>query len=202
MARYSGYISVVHDTYNNWRNATDGNGYDVDGYYGCQCWDDISLFYFNVGFPTGYPLLTNSQMYTMWNNRNQNVSYNGTTYFDIITNLADIKQGDIMVFDGTQANPYGHAGFADQDFATWIPDPNDPYEFPILSQNNGGTSDPAGGSYMNIHGYDYRLFLGGFRYRDWHTTPPTPPTPSHYRKGVPSAKFPFVLYARNLRNKR
>ena len=195
MASYSGYVSVSHSTYNEWSSNTLNNSYDVDGYYSYQCWDYISLFYYNIGFPQGFPTLTDSKMYTMWNNRYQNITYNGTTYFDLITDINDVKQGDIMVFDASSSNIYGHAGFADQDFATWSPDPNDPYEFPILSQNNGVSA-------VNIHGYDYRLFLGAFRYREWHTTPPTPPTPSHYRKGVPSAKFPFVLYARKLRNKR
>lgn len=195
MASYTGYVSVNHGTYNEWSSNTLNNSYDVDGYYSYQCWDYISLFYYNIGFPQGFPTLTDSKMYTMWNNRYQNITYNGTTYFDLITDINDVKQGDIMVFDASSSNIYGHAGFADQDFATWSPDPNDPYEFPILSQNNGASA-------VNIHGYDYRLFLGAFRYREWHTTPPTPPTPSHYRKGVPSAKFPFVLYARKLRNKR
>lgn len=191
MAKYTGYISVSHNTYLAWQNATNGNGYDVDGYYGCQCWDFISLFYYNVGFPAGYPILTNSQMYTMWTNRSQNVSYNGTTYFDLITSVNDIKQGDIIIFNASQSNPYGHAGFATVNYSSWTPDPNDPYEFPILSENNGGTADPAGGAYTNVHGYDIRLFMGAFRYREWHTTPPTP-TPSYHSTGR-KGKFPFFI---------
>lgn len=196
MARYSGYVSVGYNTYNEWETNTNGNGYDVDGYYGCQCWDFISLFYYNIGFPTGYPILTNSNMYTMWNNRLQNIAYNGTTYFDLITNVNDIKQGDIIVFNYTGSNPYGHAGFATIDYSNWTPDPNQPYEFPILSENNGGTPDPQGGAYVNIHGYDIRLFLGAFRYKGWVVTP------IGITRKPSKTKFPFVLYARKFRNER
>ena len=191
MAKYTGYVTVPHNTYLAWQNATNGNGYDVDGSYGCQCWDFASLFWWNVGFPTGYPHITASSAYTMWTLRDQNVAYNGTTYFDLIYNLADVKQGDIMVFNYSGSNPYGHVGFATRDYAGWD---TSNYEFPILSENNGGTPDPAGGTYVNIHGYDTRLFLGAFRYKEWEQ--PTPP-PS-YRSG----KFPWYIYTRKLNDKR
>lgn len=191
MAKYYGYVTVPHNTYLAWESNTLNNGYDVDSTYGCQCWDFASLFWWNVGFPTGYPLITASSAYTMWNLREQNISYNGTTYFDIIYNLADVKQGDVMVFNYTASNPYGHVGFATRDYAGW--DPTD-YEFPILSENNQGTPDPAGGAYVNIHGYDTRLFLGAFRYKEW--IQPVPPTPTR------TGKFPWFIYTNKLRNKR
>lgn len=194
MAKYTGYVDIPHSTYDEWRNATLGNGYDIDGYYGCQCWDFASEFWRNVGFPAGYPLISSSSAYTMWSvYKDQNSSYGGITYFRQITNLNDVKRGDILVYNQFSANPYGHVGFADQDYATWHAANPSSYEFPILSENNGGTSDPAGGAYANIHGYDTRLFLGAFRYIPWE--PPTPPTPSGTRK----SRFPWVLYARKLR---
>lgn len=194
MAKYTGYVDVAHASYAEWKNATLNNGYDIDGSYGCQCWDFASLFWRNVGFPAGYPRITQSSAYTMWALRNENIIYNGTQYFDLIYNLTDIKQGDIIVYNYTPANPYGHVGFADLDYASWTPDPSQPYEFPILSENNGGAPDPDGGAYVNVHGYDIRLFLGAFRYRGWQQ--PAPPTPITER-----SKFPFVLYARKLRQK-
>lgn len=194
MTIYIGYVDVSHGTYDEWRNATNGNGYNIDGYYGCQCWDFASLFWRNIGFPTGYPHITSSSAYTMWQLRDQNVSYGGVTYFDLVYNISEVKRGDIIVFNYTSNNPYGHIGFADEDFSTWTPDPNQPYEFPILSENNGGTSDPDGGALTNIHGYDYRLFLGAFRFRDWNITP----TPSDE---IIKSKFPWVLYANKIRNR-
>lgn len=194
MAKYTGYVDIPHATYDEWRNATLGNGYDIDGSYGCQCWDFASEFWRNVGFPAGYPLISASSAYTMWNRRWENVSYNGVTYFTLINDLNDVKRGDVIVYNFTASNPYGHVGFADQDYATWHAANPSSYEFPILSENNGGTPDPAGGAYVNVHGYDTRLFLGAFRYVDWI---PTPPTPTVIRK----SRFPWVLYARKLREK-
>ena len=199
MAKYWGYVVVPHESYLTWKNTTNGNGYDVDSTYGCQCWDYASLFWWNIGFPTGYPLLNGLDAYTMWNRRNENISYDGTTYFDLITEVENIRQGDIIVFNYNQSNPAGHVGFADVDYANWVPDPNQPYEFPILSENNGGTPDQAGGSYTNIHGYDIRLFLGAFRYREWAQPGPTP-SPSHTK--ITRKPFPWVLYARKLRQQR
>lgn len=196
MAKYWGYVLVPHETYLAWKNATLGNGYDVDSTYGCQCWDFASLFWYNLGFGTGYPLLNGESAYTMWNRRFENISHDGTQYFDLITNINDIKQGDVMVYGPTQSNPFGHVGFADQDFATWTPDPNQPYEFPIISENNGGEPDPAGGAYVNLHGYDYRLFIGAFRYRGW-IAPPVVITRKLARK-----PFPWAVYARKFRNQR
>lgn len=195
MAFYTGYQTVAHSTYDEWRNIVNGNGYDVDGSYGSQCWDLASLFWWNIGFPMYYPELYNHNAYTMWERREHNATYNGVTYFDFVYNINDVKRGDIMVFKQTSSNTAGHVGFADEDFSTWTPsDPNQPYEFPILSQNNGGIPDPRGGSCTNIHGYDYRLFIGAFRYKDWQQ--PVPPTPTEIKH-----RFPFVLYARKLRNK-
>lgn len=198
MAKYTGYVTIPHASYAEWKAATNGNGYDVDSSYGCQCWDFVAEFWYNVGFPQGYPLITSSSAYTMWELRNQNISYNGVTYFDLITNITDVKQGDVMVFNYTTSNPYGHTGFADIDYNSWVPDPSQPFEFPILSENNGGTPDPAGGAYANIHGYDTRLFLGAFRYKAWEVTPPTP-TPS---RQTTKRKFPWQIYARKLRENR
>lgn len=196
MAKYTGYVTVPHSSYAEWKNNVNGNGYDVDSTYGCQCWDLASLFWWNVGFPTGYPLITSSSAYTMWSYKTQNASYGGVRYFDLIEDVNDIKIGDIIVFDQNASNPYGHVGFADATYATWTPDPSQPYEFPVLSENNGGTPDPAGGAYTNVHGYDIRLFLGAFRYLNWEQ--PTPPTPATSAE----SKFKWVLYARKLRDKR
>lgn len=199
MAKYTGYVTIPIDSYANFKAAVNGNGYDADGSFGCQCWDLAAEFWWNVGFPQGYPTLTGTDAYTMWSvpaNRLANSAYNGTTYFDLVNNLEDVQLGDVMVFNYTAGNPYGHVGFADVDYSNWTPDPNAPYEYPILSENNGGTPDPDGGAYTNIHGYDSRLFLGAFRFKAWHTTPPTP-TPTST-----SSHFKWVLYARKLRDKR
>lgn len=194
MAYYTGYVTLPVDSYANWKNATNGNGFNFDNQYGCQCYDLAVEFWWNVGFPAGYPIITNSSAYTMWENRIANASYNGVTYFDLITSVNDIKVGDIVVFDGFAGNPYGHVGFADVNYT----DDGWTYpELPILSESNGGTPDPQGGAYTNVHGYDITLFLGAFRYKAWEVTPPTPVS-----RKVQKKPFNWAIYARKLRDKR
>ena len=202
MAKYTGYVVIPVTSYDDWRNAVNGNGYDADGLFGCQCYDLVLEFWWNVGFPQGYPVSgvpgqgNTGNAYDIWTYREYNVSYGIYTYFDLITDVTQIKRGDIIIFNQFPGNTYGHVGFADVDYSSWIPDPNQPYEFPILSENNGGTPDPSGGAYTNIHGYDIRLFLGAFRYKEWEVTPPTP---TEIKKRL---KFPWVLYANKFRKRR
>lgn len=185
----SGYVDVAHATYDEWRTNTLGNAYDLDGSYGCQCWDYASLFWRNVGFPAGYPLTGDLHYaYQCWTqNRLNNIAYDGTTYFDLINTLVEVKRGDVIVMDGTSANPPGHITFADEDYDgsgyIWC-----------IGQNQGGTPEPGGGTAVTRNHLGTGDFLGAFRYKAWHTTPPTP----SYRKG----RFPWVLYARKLRSKR
>ena len=192
MAKYTGYVTIPHGTYTEWRNAVNGNFYDADELYGCQCMDLTMEFWYNVGFPQAYPHTSTGNADGVWSRRSENISYLGTTYFDLVERVEDIKRGDVICY-GT--SPYGHIGFANIDYIDWQPDPESPYEFPILSQNNGGTPDPSGGTSVNLAGYDIRYFQGAFRYREWNTTPPVPPTPGMNGR----TNFPWVLYARKLR---
>lgn len=197
MAFYTGYVLLPTNTYLAWKTAVAGNGYDADGSYGDQCWDLTAEFWHNVGFPTGYPLTgPNHYASECWTvNRNNNISYGGTQYFDLIYNLADVKQGDVVVFAGSP----GHIGFADEDY-----DPSKNGYIGILGQNqgSGGTpppiSNPAGGTTANVNNlYVATDFLGAFRYREW--IHPTPVVQQRLRKRRP---FPWVLYARKLNNQR
>lgn len=182
MAKYTGYVTIPHSTYDEWRNATNGNGYDVDESYGCQCWDLAAEFWWNVGFPQGYPTLASTgSAYGAWDDRVQNAG----DKFDLIYDKEEIKRGDVIVFNYFTGNPYGHIGFADEDY-------NGSNSLQILSENNGGTPDPAGGAYANIHNYNLAYFRGAFRYKEWEETPPTPPITR--TKG----SFKWVLQARKL----
>lgn len=183
-----GYVDVPHQNYDEWKTNTIGREFDLDGSYGCQCWDYASLFWRNVGFPAGYPLTGGLHYaYQCWTeSRIQNSAYNGTVYFDLIDGVAMIKKGDVIVMNGTSANPPGHITFADEDYDgsgyIWCVGQNQSGNHPLgtpVTRNRLGLQD----------------FLGAFRYKPWHTTPPTP-TP--VRRG----RFPWVLYARKLREKR
>lgn len=195
MAIITGYVTLPTTNYLAWKTAVNGNGYNADGYYGCQCWDLTAEFWYNVGFPQGYPLTGPNQYASeCWS-----VSRvaNAGDKFDLITNFADIKQGDVIVWNGTLQYPTGHIGFADEDY-----DPANLRMIKVLGQNQGtgGTPipifPPEGGSTANVNSLSLVDFAGAFRYKAWHEgpTPPTPTTKKH--------KFPWVLYARKLNQMR
>lgn len=193
--QHNGWQTVTVASYADFKNAVNGQGWDLDQSFGDQCYDIAFLLWYSLGFPAGYPVNGGTgNAYDIWTQRSNNIEYGGTTYFQIIDNLDDVKQGDVLVYDQFSLNPFGHVGLADEDYSTWSSAHPGDYEFPILSQNNGGTPYAGGGSYANIHGYDTRLFLGAFRVLSWAPTPPPPP-----RK---KKKFPWVLYARRFRERR
>ena len=183
-----GYSNIPHATYNQWKTNTIGHAYDLDGAFGCQCWDYASLFWRNVGFPVGYPQtgpnLYASECWTV--SRSQNA---GST-FDLVYNASNIKEGDILVFNGTVGNPPGHITFADEDYN------NSGYIW-CVGQNQGGSPLPEGGTAVTRNHIPINNFLGAFRYKEWESpTPPPPPSPSG------KSSFPWVLYARKIRQSR
>lgn len=194
--QHNGWQTVTVASYAAFKAVVNNNGWDLDLAFGDQCYDLAFLLWYSIGYPQGWPVNGGTgKAKDIWTERETNKSYNGTQYFDLIYNLNDVKQGDMIIYDSTPYNEFGHDGLADEDYATWSANHPGDYEFPILSQNNNGTPYAGGGSYANIHGYDTRLFLGAFRYRNWIPTPP-PPTPTSER-----SKFPWVLYANKLRSK-
>lgn len=195
MAFITGYVSLPVDSYDAFKNAVLGNGYDADGSYGDQCWDLVAELWFNIGFPRGYPLTgPNHYASECWSvNRNNNISYGGTTYFDLVYNIGDIKRGDVIVWDGSSSYPAGHIGLADEDYG------GTGY-FKVLGQNQGSSGtptpipNPQGGTTSNVANVGTINFLGAFRYREWQTPPPPP-------IGRSKQHFPWVLYANKLRNR-
>lgn len=183
MAWY-GYVDVPHSTYDEWRANTIGNGYDLDGYYGCQCWDFASLFWRNIGFPAGYPLTgPNHAASECWT---VNRIANQGDKFDLIYDYTQIKRGDVIVFSGIP----GHIAFADDNY-------NGSMRINCLGQNQGGgTPHPSGGTSVSVNSLNLGEFLGAFRYKAWHT-PPTPPTPEPTTR----SHFPWVLFANKLRQR-
>lgn len=183
-----GYSDIPHGSYAIWKSNTLGHEYDLDGHYGCQCWDYASLFWRNVGFAVGYPLTgPNHYASECWT---VNRVPNAGTEFDLITDKSQILQGDIIVLNGNSSNPPGHIAFADENYSN-------PNSIMAIGQNQGGTPSPGGGTAVTRNSIGLDLFLGAFRYKAWHTTPPTPTygyTPK--RKG-----FKWAIYAGKLREK-
>lgn len=183
---YTEYVTVAHDTYDNFRNAILGNGYEVDGVAGCQCVDIAKLLNWNFGYSSPY-YDTGGTGYayggwTVSNARDFNASQCTLVY-----NLTDVKRGDLVVLNATQDNPAGHVTLADEDYD------GSGYLY-CVGQNQGGEPLPIGGTVVTRNHLGMSDFLGAFRYNAWNQ--PIPPIPT-----VTNTKFKWVLYARKLRER-
>lgn len=185
--------SVPHATYDQFRNAVLGRGYDVDGWWGYQCWDGVDLLYqqsdvgqylytarnINPSLPSGVK--------TCW----QNVTArqrNGSGHFQAIGGAVNIRRGDILVFNSYpgEYGSTGHIAFADENY-------NGSDYINCLGQNQGRGANPRTGKPFNINRcYVGLAFLGIFRYKPWKNGSPTPPTPTPTQKTT-KKKFPWAI---------
>lgn len=170
MAQYNGYVSVPHSSYQEWRDATLGNGYNVDRMFGNQCWDFCALLYWQYGhtLQTG-----NGYAYGCWTLRKD---ANSVPPFVAINYYEEIKRGDIIVLNRGGRNTTGHIAFADEDY-------NGTGYIKMLGQNQGGVNGN-----VNVANSSLSRFLGVFRNINWETSP-TPPTPTRKKK----KKFPWAI---------
>lgn len=178
----NGYAFVPHLTYDEFRSYALTHGVNVDFAWGNQCWDICALLWYQYGLrlQTG-----NGYAWGCWTLMRYQ---NARSPFILITNKYEIKRGDVVVFDKNASYYSGHIAFADQDYSGGS-------RISCLGQNQGqGTGY---GTPSNIKSLNANEILGAFRNTNWIVTPPTPPTPTPSRSG----KFPWVLYARKLRQK-
>ena len=179
--------SVPHSSYDEFRNAVNGRGFDLDGMFGYQCWDVVDLLYQQSD--VGQYLYTANNVgqgegtaKSCWLNDTAR-GLNGSGHFSIITDKTKIKKGDIIVFNTYQGwyGSAGHIGFADEDY-------NGTEYINILSQNFGAGSNPDTGKPFNIaQALLGSAFLGVFRYDGWQQ--PVPPTPTQEKK----KHFPYPV---------
>lgn len=167
--------------------ASQGLGYDVDGYYGYQCWDLAAELWMNT------PEFSNSGLYPHTGPQHYaaecwtySKDVNAGNSFDLIYNVQDLKRGDVIVIDASSISTTGHIAFCDEDYQ------GNNYLY-LLGQNQVNPS-AVYGHIPTVTRLNISTFLGAFRYKAWQTTPPTPVR----RKG----KFPWVLYARKFREQR
>ena len=186
-------ISTV--TYDSFRQsalnqAALGQGYDVDGYYGYQCWDMAAELWMNLPAFSGGTLWPktgpNGYAEECWTvSRVENAG----TDFTLITSITSLKRGDVIVIGPSAISSTGHIAFCDENYRG-----SDMY---LLGQNQ---VDPnlVTGHIPTVTEVDISAFLGAFRYNGW-TTPPTPST--GVQRKTRNNKFPWVLYGRKLRDK-
>lgn len=174
MAKYN----VPYSTYDVFKNAVLGHGYDMDGFYGYQCWDAVDLLYDLVG----RTFLTGVQGYASeaWTNPTSRAA-NGQDPFEIVYGIENIKRGDIVMLaaNSPAVGTAGHCAYADADY-------NGTNRLTLLGQNQGSGANPVTGTVFNLTEFNISSFLGIFRYKPWFQ--PTPPTERSKKK-----HFPWVI---------
>lgn len=173
MAQYDGYRVVPHNTYDAFKNATINNGWNVDYMYGNQCFDLVSLCYWQYDdtLYTG-PQGRAKECWTVSRQRNQQPP------FIAVEGKQNIKRGDIIVLNGTSQYPTGHICFADEDYNGT----NTIRTFGQIPSKHGINGNAS------VDNLSLSLFLGIFRNTNWQA--PVPPTPTETKK---KKKFPWVV---------
>lgn len=147
-----------------------------------ECWDYINLIWSHLGsvyytYPPSDPTSTNHGV--KWGVLNAEAltanQISGLTY---IPDKTLLKRGDIVV---STDGEFGHAGFITSDY-------DGEHSYSFYTQNYAGRRSVA------LDTYTLNDFGGAFRYDAWNVVPPEPT--------ASTSKFPWVLYARRLRNKR
>lgn len=183
MATYIGYIAVPHGSYDQWRSATIGNMYDVDGAWSGQCWDFCALLYWQYG----RQLVTKAGGGYAADCWNVSRAVNSQSPFISLTGVENIKRGDILVYDFCPAFPYSHICFADEDY-------------------HGGNAIYCFGQNQEGGGYGYKAtvnrftttgLLGIFRNTNWQGSPSPTPESDYNKDG-----YNFVLFNRRKRQEK
>ena len=137
-------------SYQDFKNTHLGNGYDIDGWWGWQCWDFYAEYCNWLGVP--YANCTDSgYAKDLWTQRHSNGILN---YFDEVEVM---QPGDVAIFDVTPSTPYSHVAIFDSDAGNGYGN--------FLGQNQGsGNINPNGGSASNIITFPYSAtFATAFR---------------------------------------
>lgn len=180
-------VTLDISSYDTFRAATLGNGFDVDGANGYQCWDLGAELWGNTG-NYAYPYLSTGNTgyaYGIWLAKELNAGND----FILIYNLADVKRGDMLVLDKDRfpGDVSGHNGFADEDYQGGN-------SIMMLGQNQVNPN-PTTGHVTTVNSMNVTKFLGAFRYKNW-------TTPTYSKILREKTSFPWVLYSRKLRQKR
>lgn len=137
-------------SYQDFKNTHLGNGYDIDGWWGWQCYDFYAEYCNYLGVP--YANCTDSEYaQDLWTQRHSNGILN---YFDEVEVM---QPGDVAIFAVTPSTPYSHVAIFDSDAGNG-------YGY-FLGQNQGSDkTNPNGGSASNIVALPYSAtFATAFR---------------------------------------
>ena len=148
-------------------DATLGKKYDMDGYYGAQCWDYGDFFWLKQ---VGRSLSTGGTGMARgcWNVASARKA-NAGSQFELVTNKNNLTVGDWVVLN---TGPYGHIGIV-----TAIPKKG--VTIQVQSQNQGWILTKV--TKVN---FSLNSFLGAFRYKAWNKPAPKPAPAPKYKTYV------------------
>ena len=163
MAQYNRYLPIPHSSYNEWRTATIGNGYNVDAAFGNQCWDYCAELWYQYGLRLITKPAGNGGAADCWL---ISKDANARPPFIAVYGKENIKRGDVIITDRNNGRGTGHICFADEDYngTNYL---NMLGQVPSIHGQNGVVSADR----LSIS-----LFLGIFRNTMW-TSQPEPPEP-------------------------
>lgn len=146
-------------SYQEFYNTHIGRGYDVDGWYGWQCWDGYAEYCRYLGVAFAY-CTTSNYVKDIWNNRHNNGMLNN------FTEVETMQPGDVAVFFEHSATPSSH-------IAIFHSDAGGGYGW-FFGQNQGGTRGPNGGMAFDLCKLPYAAtFKTAFRPKTLATTTKT-----------------------------
>lgn len=95
-------------SYQEFKNQVLGKAYDIDGYYGAQCWDGYAKYAQYLGQPICH-CTSSGYVKDIWNLRGSNGILNYNSEVNIL------QAGDIVVFRECSATPLSHIAIFDSD---------------------------------------------------------------------------------------
>lgn len=128
-----------------WYNMTYGQGYNVDGAYGNQCWDYFAYFvkYFGLGLNTH--CANSGYVGDLWDLRN---TYGYSKHFEFITSSAKLQNGDWVIWPyGSSSCPWSHVAMY--------------WNGQAVGQNQGGRM------YVCTTNIAFSQMAGAFRWKGW-----------------------------------
>lgn len=132
-------------SFNEFRNQVLGKAYDIDGYYGAQCWDGYAKYCQYLGIPFAH-CTSSGYVKDIWNNRHSNGILNYCDEVEIM------QAGDIAVFKEVAGiTPWSHIAMFVRDLGNGVG--------LFLGQNQGGAS----GAFNEISLPYYATFATAFR---------------------------------------
>lgn len=95
-------------SYNDFKASVMGKAFDIDGYYGAQCWDGYAKYCRYLGYPICHCTVT-GYVQDIWTQRKVNGILN---HFNEVTVM---QPGDVAVFKPCNATPLSHIAIFDRD---------------------------------------------------------------------------------------